>query len=350
MFFASDNAGPAAPDVLEALGRANHGYVPSYGADPLTGEVAEGIRAMFDAPEAAVYLVGTGTAANALGLACLTRPWQAVFAHRVAHIEEDECGAPEFFTGGAKLALVEGDHGRIDPEALAARIAETGERGVHSVQRGPVSVTQATELGTVYRPEDLERIGAIAAAHGLPLHMDGARFANAVARLGARPAELSWQAGVKVLSLGGTKNGLIGAEAVVLFDPELAWEFELRRKRGGHLFSKHRYLAAQFAAWLEDGLWLRLARAANDAADRLAEALAALRGARILHPVEANMVFVSLPRAAHRRALEAGAQYYLWPFDQPLEGDPDEPLTCRLVTNWATTADEIAALLRLFAG
>lgn len=349
MFFASDNTSPAAPQILAALERANAGYAPGYGADAVTQEVRAMIRDAFDAPQAAVHLVGTGTAANALALALFCPPWAAVYCHRVAHVEEDECGAPEFYTGGAKLVLIEGDHAKMDPAALADSIAFTARAGVHNVQRGMVTLTNATEAGTIYTPDEVAAIADIARAHGLPVHMDGARFANAVARLGCPPADLTWRAGVDVLSFGGTKNGLMGVEAVVIFNPEKAWEFELRRKRGGHLFSKHRYLAAQMQAYLTDGLWLQLAAGANAMADRLSAGLAAMPQARLVHPTEANAVFAAWPRDGHRRAQAAGAAYFLWPGNQTMEGPGDEPVAARLVASWCTAPAEVDGFLALIA-
>lgn len=349
MFFASDNGSGVPAEVLAALARANEGHALPYGADPLTQDVQARLRALFEAPEAAVFLVATGTAANALSLALLCPPWAAVFCHRHAHVEEDECGAPEFFTGGAKLIPLEGAHAKIAPEALARAVAATGSTGVHGVQRGMLTLTNATENGTIYRPAEVAVLARIAREAGMPVHMDGARLANALVTAGCSPAEMTWRAGVDALSLGGTKNGLMGVEAVILFDPAKAWEFQLRRKRGGHLVSKQRYLAAQMAAWLEDGLWLRLAAEANRMAARLAEGLARLPDARILHPVEANAVFAEWPRGAHRRAQAAGAQYYLWPATQSLEGPEEEPVAARLVCSWSTTAEEVDRFLALLA-
>ncbi len=344
MKFASDNTAPAHPSVMEALAGANEGYAGGYGADEIMGRVREKIRAEFEAPDAAVYLVATGTAANALALATLTDPWGAVFCHRNAHIEEDECGAPEFYTGGAKLVLIDGPHAKMDPGALERAIGFTGRAGVHNVQRGMVSITNVTEMGGVYSVSEIEELCRIAKGHDLPVHLDGARFANALVASNASPADMTWRAGVDAVSFGGTKNGLLGVEAVVFFNPEHAWEFELRRKRGGHLFSKHRYLSAQMEAFLENGLWLDLARHANAMAARLGEGLAA-KGAQILHPVDANMVFTSFPRGLHRKANEAGAHYYFWPFDQSLEGPDDELISARLVCSWSTTEDDVAAFL-----
>ncbi|MCF6272093.1 MAG: low specificity L-threonine aldolase [Rhodobacteraceae bacterium] len=349
MFFASDNGGPAAPEVIKAIAQANEGAAMPYGADPIMDNVREEIRDIFEAPGAEVFLVATGTAANALSLACLIEPWQTVYCHKNAHIEEDECGAPEFYTGGAKLTLLEGADAKIDPENLRHAIKHTAHAGVHNVQKGALSLTNATEAGAVYTPEEVKTLTGIAKAAGIPSHMDGARFTNALVRLGCSPAELTWKAGIDVLSFGGTKNGLLGVEAVVLFAPEYAWEFELRRKRGGHLFSKHRFLSAQMEAYLSDDLWLGLAAKANRAADRLAKGILQIAGAQLMHPVEANAVFASWPRKGHRAAQQAGAKYYHWPFDQPLEGPEDEHISARLVCNWATTDAEIDNFLRLIS-
>ncbi|PTW44144.1 threonine aldolase family protein [Rhodovulum kholense] len=350
MHFASDNTSPVPPQILDALIAANHGYAMPYGADAIMAEVRTAIRETFEAPDAEVYLVATGTAANALSLSLLCPPWATVFCHRNAHIEEDECAAPEFYTGGAKLTLVEGADARLTPEALREAIGFAARGGVHNVQRGAVSITNATEHGTVYSAAEVSALSAVAADYDLPVHMDGARFANALVATGATPAEMTWKAGIDVLSFGGTKNGCMGVEAVVLFDPAHAWEFELRRKRGGHLFSKHRYLSAQMAAYLKDGLWLKLAARANDAAARLSQGLAALDRAELLHPTEANAVFAAFPREAHRRAQAAGAQYYLWPMDQSLEGPGDVPLSARMVCSWCTTDEEVDALLAIVRG
>lgn len=349
MFFTSDNASGVPGPVLAALAAANQGFAPGYGADDLTARVRDRIRTLFEAPAAEVFLVSTGTAANALALATFCPPWGAVFCHRHAHVEEDECGAPEFYTGGAKLVHVTGPHGKMTPDALAAVIGASGAVGVHSVQPGLLTLTNLTEAGTVYSVSEIRALSAVAQARGLPVHLDGARFANALVTLGCTPADLTWRAGVDVLSLGGTKNGLMGVEAVVIFDPARAWEFQLRRKRGGHLLSKHRFLAAQMDAWLTDGLWLDLARHANAMAERLESGLNATPGTRLLHPRGGNIVFAAFPRAAHRRLRAAGSAYYLWPMTQSLEGDGNEPLSARLVTSWCTTAaqvDEFVTVLR----
>ena len=349
MRFASDNAGPAHPAAIAALLRANEGHAPAYGADAATARVAALLRDLLEAPEAAVHLVATGTAANALALACLCPAWATVFCQDEAHVQTDECGAVGFYSG-ATLTPVAGAHGRMDPAALSAAIARAGE-SVHQVQRGAVTLTNATEAGTVYDPDMVARLGRIARANGLPLHMDGARFGNAVAALGCAPADLTWRAGVEALSFGGTKNGLLGVEAVVFFDPSRSWEFELRRKRAGHLVSKHRFLAAQMEAALTDGLWLETAGAANARAARLSAGLAAA-GARLIHPTEANEVFVALCVGAHRRVRAAGAEYYLWEpgGEAALEGPEDRPVAARLVCDWSTTEAEVDRFLALVAG
>jgi threonine aldolase len=347
MYFASDNAGPAHPAIMDALAKSNEGYALPYGADPIMDEVRAQIREIFEAPEAAVYLVATGTAANSLALATLCQPFETVFCAPVAHIHEDECNAPEFYTGGAKLTLV-GDADKMTPEALRASIEAEESRGVHGPQRGPVSITQVTERGTVYSVEELTALCGVAKEFGLPVHLDGARFANALVALGCTPAEMTWKAGVDAVSFGGTKNGCVGVEAVIFFDPAKAWEFELRRKRGAHLFSKHRYLSAQMNAYLKDDLWLQSARQANANCARLA---AGLREAGVVftHEPQANTVFCTFPRAIHKRLFEAGAVYNVW--SGSLEGaDPDEPLEARFVCDWSIDEDEIDRFVGLFRG
>jgi threonine aldolase len=349
MWFTSDNASPAHPAIVEAVVRANHGAEPSYGVEAAMDRVRDRLRALFEAPAAAVYLVGTGTAANALSLACLCPPWATIYCHRSAHVAEDECAAPEFFTGGAKLTPVEGEHGRIAPEALEQAIATTAQGFVHGVQRGALTLTNATEAGTVYTPEAVARLAGIARDAGIPVHMDGARFANAVAALGCSPAELSLKAGVDVLSFGATKNGCLGVEAVILFDPGRAWEFELRRKRGGHLLSKHRFLSAQLEAYLADDLWLELARTANARAAALARGLAVVPGASLAAPTEANAVFARWPRAGHAAAEAAGARYYPWSLSPEVAADDPAP-GARLVCGWSTTKAEVDDFLALLHG
>ena len=345
MYFASDNTGPVHAKVMEALTAANTGYTRSYGADPLMEEVRASLREIFEAPEAEVHLVATGTAANCLALACLCPPTHTVFCSPVAHIYEDECNGPEFFTGGAKLTLV-GEDDKMTPDVLRRAIETEGARGVHGPQRGPVSITQATEKGQAFTVAEVSALAGVAKDFGLPVHMDGARFANALVATNASPADMTWRAGVDALSFGGTKNGCMGVEAVILFDPQKSWEFELRRKRGAHLFSKHRYLSAQMAAYLRDGLWLDTARAANANMARLAEGLRSHPSARFLYEPAVNMLFLELPRGMLKRLRDGGAQFNVWTGSLE-EGDPEDMVTTRLVTDWSLPSEDIDRFLEL---
>ncbi|MDP4990310.1 MAG: aminotransferase class V-fold PLP-dependent enzyme [Marivita lacus] len=343
MFFASDNSGPVPQAVLDVLAEANAGHMMGYGADPLMDEVRQRIRDLFEAPEAAVYLAATGTAANALALATLIEPFDTVFCTPMAHIEEDECNAPEFYTGGAKLTLVEGAD-RMTPDALTHAIESQGNRGVHGPRRGAVSITQVTEMGNVYTLPELKALCDVSKSYGLPVHLDGARFANAAVALRCSPAEMTWKLGVDVAVFGGTKNGLMGVEAVVFFDPAKAWEFELRRKRGGHLFSKHRYLSAQMAAYLRGDLWKDLARRANDKAAHLHESIRKRSDVQIVNDVTANMIFFNAPRALHQTLQAAGAKYHV---SGGLTGDADALLRGRLVCDWSIPDAEIDRFVSL---
>ncbi|MEM9427006.1 MAG: beta-eliminating lyase-related protein [Pseudomonadota bacterium] len=348
MRFASDNSGPVHPKVMAALEAANDGWALPYGNDPWTERAVQKVRDVFEAPEAAVYFTATGSAANALALATITQPFQTVFCTAEAHIEEDECNAPEFYTGGAKLTLVAGDHAKMCPDALAHLLESKAGQNVHGAQMGPLSLTQVTERGTIYTLTELNALTTVAKANGLPVHLDGARFSNAMAAIGCSAAEMSWQAGVDIVSFGGTKNGLMAAEAVVIFDPSLAWEFELRRKRGGHLFSKSRYLSAQMDAYLTDDLWLDMARLSNAAGQKLAKGLQALPSVKLLHPPDANMIFAALPTAAHRRLQAAGAQYY--PGAGATEAADDARTNARIVADWSCPDAHIDQFLKLVAG
>jgi threonine aldolase len=307
--FRSDNVTGIAPEILAAITAANSGDAPSYGADPITARVQRRFCEIFERAVAA-FPLATGTAANALALAAVTPPWGAVYCHEESHIQSDECGAPEFYAGGAKLIALPGAAAKIEPAAVESRMIEQGV--VHHAQPAAISISQATEAGTLYTPAEIAALGALARRRGLALHMDGARFANAVAALGCTPAEITWRAGVDVLSFGATKNGALAAEAVIFFDPAKAVDFAYRRKRGGHLFSKMRFLSAQLEAYLADGLWLRHAAHANRVAARLAGGLAPLAGARLRYPAEANEVFVELPEKAIGALAEAGFGFYRW--------------------------------------
>ena len=348
MFFASDNAGPAHPKVMEALVAANQGYAMGYGADPIMEEVRAQVRTVFEAPEAAVYLVINGTSANSILLASMSQPWQTIFCADIAHIQEDECNAPEFYSQ-AKLTLVPSTDGKISPDALRTKILAEQNRGVHGPQRGPLSITQVTEKGTIYTLDEISALTGAAAEYGLKTHLDGARFANALTALDCTPAEMTWKAGVDTVSFGGTKNGALGVEACVIFDPAIAWEFELRRKRGGHLLSKHRYLSAQMQAYLADGLWLDMARAANARCAQLATGMRGHHAAQFLFEPQANIIFFQMPRSEHKRMLDGGAVYYVMNGD-PDVGDPGEMLIGRLVCDWSMTEGGVNQFLDLLHG
>lgn len=329
MQFLSDNAAPVHPRVWAAMQAADATDAP-YDNDSLSRALDAAFSALFGRPCAALW-VASGTAANALALASMVDPHGAVICHREAHIENDECGAPTFFTHGAQLMLADGPHARLAPETVDALIG-TIRRDVHRVWPQALSLTQASEAGTVYRPAELAALGACARTHKLALHVDGARFANAVAFLGCTPAEAAGPA--DALSFGCIKNGAMGAEALLLFDPEQAEMVRYRRKRAGHLQSKGRFLAAQLLAMLEGDLWLENARAANDAAAELA---ASVRD-RLLHPVEANEVFVRLSAAERASLRQAGFGFYDW-------GEEG----ARFVTAWNARGADVAALARALA-
>jgi threonine aldolase len=332
MRFFSDNAAAACPEVMAALAGANR-IDTAYDGDALSRTLSARFSELF-ATEVEALWVATGTAANSLALAALCPPHGSIVCHRDAHIQNDECGAPEFYTGGAKLVLAEGEGAKLDPAAVEAAVA-TIRDDVHQVQPHALSITNATEYGLVYTPDETAALGELCRARGLGFHVDGARFANAVARIGCAPAELSWKAGVDALSFGFVKNGGMSAEMLIFFDRELAAATLYRRKRAGHLLSKGRYMAAQVLAMLEDDLWLRNARAANDAAARLAEAAGA---ERLVLPVEANEVFVRVTPGEAARLRAEGFDFYDW-----------APGEARLVTSWDSdprAVDRLAAAIR----
>lgn len=344
MHFGSDNCAPAHPAILEVLAAANDGSAASYGGDGLMEHVRDILREIFEAPDAEVFLVATGTQANALALATYAKPWQKIFCHELAHINVDECGAPEFFSGGAKLAGLQGEHAKIDATTLERAITDIPKDDVHVSQPGPVSISNLTERGAVYQPEEIKAISDVCSTNGLALHLDGARFANGVIATGKTPAEMSWQSGVDILSFGGTKNGLLGVEAVILFDPSKAWEFELRRKRGGALISKHRYLSAQMDAYLTNNLWLNMAGHANSMAQALAHGIVE-KGGRIVHPTDANMVFATLPLGSIERLEEAGMCY--GPASVETDENGEKRGLGRFICSWATKKADIDDFLAL---
>jgi threonine aldolase len=340
MNFASDNHYGASPQILAALAAIGQGPAPAYGDDAITARVRQRLCEIFER-EVAVYPVINGTSANALALATLVPPHGAILCHAEAHIAVDECGAPEFFTHGAKLAPIEGDDGKLTPEAIEKALAHFQKGFVHHAQPAAISLTQATELGTVYAPAELAAIAGVARKHGLKLHIDGARFANALAGLGCTPAELTWKNGVDALSFGATKNGALAAEAVIFFNPEDARDFEYRRKKSGHLLSKMRFVSAQLEAYLADDLWLANARRANALAQRLAQGLAQAGDVTIAHPVAANAVFARMPQALAARLRAAGVVFYDW-------GVPDGgQVLVRLMLSFATPEDDVARLIEL---
>lgn len=328
MRFFSDNSASVCPEVMTALADANH-VDTAYDGDALSGRLDGAFSELFGTEVAALW-VSSGTAANSLALAALVQPHQAVICHEEAHIHADEAGAPEFFTGGAKLFLAKGAGAKLDPDGLDG-FAASIRSDVHQAQPAAISITNATEFGLVYTPGDVAAIGELARRRGLGLHMDGARFANAVAALGASPADLSWRGGVDALSFGFIKNGGMSAEALIFFRPELAEATRWRRKRAGHLLSKGRFAAAQILAMLEDGLWLRNARAANAAAAHIANAARE----RLLHEVEANEIFLRVTAAEAAGLRGQGFEFYDW-----------EPGVVRLVCSWDQPADEVEALAR----
>lgn len=338
MRFLSDNTAGIAPEILTALAKANAGSESSYGGDKTTERLTRKFSDIFET-EVVVFPVTTGTAANALSIATLTPPYGAVFCHEGAHIHVDECGAPEFYSG-SKLVPVEGPSGKITAEGLSAALDHFQVGFVHHVQPATISITQATELGTVYAPQDIKALSEIAKKRGLKIHMDGSRFANAVVGSRHTPAQLTWKSGVDVLSFGATKNGAMAAEAVIFFDKALVKDFPYREKRAGHLPAKMRFISAQLETMLDGGLWLELAGKANAMATRLAEGLNRLPGVTVIHPVQANEVFFTLPNHDVRTKLEAeGAKFYLW-------SPPGNPLPLiRLVCSFATEASEVDTML-----
>jgi len=292
--FASDNTAPATPEVMEALSTANRGPQPAYGADEITARLERRFAELFE-HDVAVFPVATGTAANALALSACTTPWGLMYSHRLAHVNEHEAGAPEFYSGGTRLVPLDGPNGKLSLDALKSELDAAGFGVVHESQPQAVTITQASEAGTLYRLDEIRAIADLVHGRGMTLHMDGARFANAAAGLGTAPADLTWRAGIDIMSFGATKNGALAAEAVIAFDPALATSLAFRRKRAGHLLSKQRYLSAQIEAGLIDGRWLGWARHANAMAQHLAQGLTALGVATLDFPVEANEIFVRLP-------------------------------------------------------
>jgi len=327
LYFGSDNMAGVCPAILKAIEAANAGDAMSYGGDDWTARLTSRMAELFE-HEVAVFPVATGSAANALSLALISPPWGAIYCHPESHVMVDECGGPELQTGGAKLVPIPGAGAKMDAAALAALLVNAGKGVPHHVKPSAVTLTQATEAGTVYTVAEIQALTGIAKRYGLPVHMDGSRFGNALVRLSCSPADMTWRAGVDVLSFGATKNGALAAEAIVVFEPARAANLPYIRKRAGHLLSKQRYLSAQLLAYLKDDLWLRNARHANAMAARLAEGLGNLPGVRLIDPVQANELFVDLPEAMVDALAAQGFDFYRW-------GSPT-PATHRLVTAWNT--------------
>lgn len=330
--FASDNTAAICPEAWTALEKANAHYAPSYGEDEWTAAVCERVRQLFEI-DCDVYFVFTGTAANALGLAQLCQSFHGVICQERAHIQTDEAGATEFYTRGAKLFLTQSNDGKIDMGEAEKLIMQQIELHGHIMH--VISIAQATELGTVYTPDEVEAIGVFARAHKLSLHMDGARFANAVASLGCAPKTITWKAGVDVLSFGGTKNGVAAGELVVFFDKKASSDFQYRVKQAGHLGSKMRFLAAPWLGLLDGDVWLRNARHANDAARQLAQRLRNEAGMESVFPVESNAVFMQLDEQLVRNLHARGWCFYKFV----------EPDIYRLVCSWSTTDEDISMLV-----
>ncbi|WP_394886793.1 threonine aldolase family protein [Mesorhizobium sp. AaZ16] len=341
MIFASDNWAGAHPKIAAGLLRHASGFDTAYGGGALDQAVAERFNEIFER-EVAVFFVGTGTAANSLSLASFNRPGGVSFCHREAHMLEDECGAPEHFTGGSRLQAVDGPLGRMTPETLERAIGRFVPEFVHAGRPMAVSLTQATEVGTIYSLDAIEAISAVAKRHNLPLHIDGARFANALVALETTPAEMTWKRGVDIVSFGGTKNGCWCAEAVVLFDTGRANEFAFLRKRAAQLFSKSRFIAAQFDAYFTDGLWLETARHANATARLLASHIEASSRVWLAWEPQANELFAIMSRELMEGLTAAGAVFYPWNTPHGYTGAIGEEETiCRFVTSFATTAEDV---------
>ncbi len=341
MFFASDNWAGAHPDIAKSLVEASGGFASAYGTSDLDKRVEKAFCEIFER-DVAVFFVGTGTAANSLALASFNRPGGQVFCHREAHVNVDECNAPEFFATGSKLVPIDGAAGKIAPDALATAIGRFPPNFVHGGQPMAVTITQATEAGTAYTLDEIAAISDVVKQAGLPLHMDGARFANALVHLGATPADMTWKRGVDILSFGGTKNGCWCAEALVLFDTSKAQQMHFLRKRSAQLFSKSRFIAAQFDAYFRDGLWLDLARHSNGMAARLAAGFTTSDTARLAWSTGSNELFVIIRNDAMKALQDKGAVFYDWPAGPDVKATMrDDETLIRLVTSFATTQADV---------
>jgi threonine aldolase len=349
MFFASDNWAGVHPDISANLTRHAAGIATAYGDGDLDRAVYRRFNDIFER-EVAVFFVATGTAANALSLTAYNKPGGISFAHRESHVIEDECGAPEYFSGGSRLHAIDGALGKMDLHTLEKAVGRFAPEIVHWGRPMAVSLTQSTEVGTIYSLDEISRISAIAKHHKLPLHMDGARFANALVALETTPAEMTWKRGVDIVSFGGTKNGCWCAEAIVLFDLDRAKELSFLRKRAAQLFSKSRFISAQFEAYFRDGLWLDTARHANAMAARLAAAIEDSATAKLAWLPQANEVFAVIRKDQAEKLQAAGAAFYDWHKPHSFDGHVGEgELLYRFVTSFATTSDEVDRFGQLIA-
>lgn len=331
--FRSDNCGRAAPELIQALVSANEGSVLGYGGDELTKQLHTRLSELFEHP-VKVFPVPTGTGANALALAAVGSPFGAVYCSPEAHINTSECNATSFFGSGLKVTPVQGVDGKIDPVALDAAVSTAGKGQAHKNQPEAINLVQATDMGAVYSVSEVAALSRVARAHGLTVHMDGARFANAVATLGCTPAELTWKAGVDILSFGVTKNGGLLTDAIVVFNPDIANKMGFHLRRAGMIWSKMRFASAQVLAYVKDDLWLRLAKQSNAAALAIAQGISNLEGVRLLAPVQANELFVEMNPQAVNALIAQGVLFYR-----------RAPNMFRLVCRWDTTQDEIARLI-----
>jgi len=331
MNFCSDNTTQACPEILENVVRVNNGPAMPYGNDEVTNRVCEHLKKIFEC-DLAAFPVATGTAANVLALSVYTPSHGSILCQEESHINVDECGAPELYTGGAKLVPFKGQGAKLQPSELEAYLNQGWAGNVHQMQPAMVSITQASESGTVYTIDEVKEISSLCKKHNLKLHMDGARFGNALVHLGCAPADITWKAGVDVLSFGATKNGVLGAEATIFFDPSMTELAGFKRKRGGHLFSKMRFLSAQLEAYLANDLWIKNAGHANAMAKRLFEGLSS-GGIQLRYPVEANELFILIEKPVAERLQNVGFSFY----EYPLGG-----AECyRLVTAWNTDANDV---------
>lgn len=330
MNFTSDNVAPAHPKILEAILSVNHGYEPAYGIDSYSDKIQQKLSNVFE-KDVSVFLTNTGTASNCLALSSMVKPYEAIYCHRQAHIATDEGNAPEFFTSGAKLVLCDGNNGKIDPESVEGKILEAMNKRALAPKPGGITVTQSTEAGTVYTIDELQTISQLAHRYNLPLHMDGARFANSLVTLNSTPAELTWKQGVDILSFGATKNGTVCAEAIIIFNPKLAENFEYLHKRAGQTLSKARFFSCQILAYLEDDLWLKTASHANIMAQKLASVLMKHQ-VKILYPVDANEIFFTVSSDVEDHLRHLGCKFYKWHATENIY---------RFVTSFYTTDQDI---------